>query len=307
MTQDLPDPHQLLGALAIENITAVQRIGDGWGDTILWRVEHAGHVSALRIYPANQRNDRDREVEILRAELGIPIPRLEAVGDPFGIPAMLISWCPGKTIYEALWQAPERADQLGAAMGRIQARLHCTPVPDSLRSTLSDDWIGWAGVKEGTFAQQLRHFESNDQSVIHLDLHPQNVIVEGDSISCVIDWTNALIGDPRADIARTYSILTWVPIEPNVDTQRVRKIRTEFRRGWLRAYQEEITGELENFAPFLAWAARAMLNDLVRKVGQPRVWLTESDLARMRRRERRWSRIAAIQPDSQKPGGETSR
>ena len=297
MSQDLPNPHQLLHTLGVEHVTRVDRIGEGWGDTQLWRVEHAGRNSVLRIYPPTQRDDRDREVEILRAELGIPIPRLEAVGDPFGMPVMLISWCPGKTIYDALWLAPERADQLGAAMGRIQATLHRTPVPDSLRSTLSDDWIGWGGVKNGSFSNQLRSRDSNDQSVIHLDLHPQNVMVEGDSISCVIDWTNAFIGDPRADIARTYSILTWVPIEPNVDAHRVQKIRTEFRRGWLRGYQE-ITGEVENFAPFLAWAARAMLNDLGRKVGQPGVWLTENDLARIRRRERRWSRITAVQPGS---------
>ena len=39
-------------------------------------------------------------------------------------------------------------------------------------------------------------------SILHLDYNPYNVAVEGDRISGLLDWTNARIGDPRADLAR---------------------------------------------------------------------------------------------------------
>lgn len=48
----------------------------------------------------------------------------------------------------------------------------------------------------------------NAASVIHLDLHPDNVILSP-SGPVVIDWTNATGGDPALDLATT-----WLIIEP---------------------------------------------------------------------------------------------
>ena len=39
--------------------------------------------------------------------------------------------------------------------------------------------------------------------LVHLDLHPGNVMVEGGRVSGVIDWANAALGDPAADVAVT--------------------------------------------------------------------------------------------------------
>ncbi len=293
MSQDLLNPHELLRALGVEDTHLAEPLGGGWGDTSLWRVEHDDRVSVLRVYPSRQRHIRDREVEILRGVHMIPVPRVEATGDPGGHPVMLISWCPGMTLYDAIWTFPERAEQLGVAMGRTQATLHHLPVTERLRSALHSDWIGWSGNGDGALARELRRWSSGAQSIMHLDFHPLNVMVEGDTITGVIDWSNALIGDPRADVARTYSILTWMPFPPVEATHDVAQVRCALRRGWLRGYRDA-AGPLSDLAPFLAWAAQVMVRDLGPKVGQVGFWLTESDLGRLRRRAQRWLRVAGI-------------
>lgn len=45
-------------------------------------------------------------------------------------------------------------------------------------------------------------------SVIHLDLHPDNVILSPDG-PVVIDWPNATVGEPSVDVATT-----WLIVEP---------------------------------------------------------------------------------------------
>lgn len=297
MSQNPINPQDLLRELGVDDARVIEPVGGGWGDTSMWRVERAGRMTVLRVYPAQQRHIRDREVEVLHAVTAIPVPSVEATGDPHGHPAMLISWCPGTTLYEAIWSVPELAAPLGVELGRAQAMLHQMPVTDRLRSALHTDWIGWRGSQEDTLSRAVRRSASGAESLIHLDFHPLNVMVEGVTITGVIDWSNALFGDPRADIARTYSILTWMPFPHVVSTHDAARIRFDLRRGWLRGYCD-IAGPPSNLSPFLAWAAHVMVRDLRPKIGLSGFWLAENDLERLRRRAQRWLRAAGIEPET---------
>src|SRR3954462_5501389 len=54
--------------------------------------------------------------------------------------------------------------------------------------------------------------EGGARRLLHLDLHPFNVLVDEDGEPTgVIDWANAAGGDPELDRARTWSILTLDP------------------------------------------------------------------------------------------------
>jgi aminoglycoside phosphotransferase (APT) family kinase protein len=39
--------------------------------------------------------------------------------------------------------------------------------------------------------------------LLHMDLRPENILVQGGRAAAVLDWSNALIGDPALDLART--------------------------------------------------------------------------------------------------------
>jgi aminoglycoside phosphotransferase (APT) family kinase protein len=289
-----PDPHSLLRSLGIEQPTRVTPIGDGWGDTMLWRVEQPDRVSVLRVYPLDQRHVRDREVAVMRAVHDVPVPRVEAVGDPDGYPAIIISWCPGITVFAALSREPNRAEELGTLVGRAHARIHGNAVPDQLTSILRHDWLDWAGDLNGELVRRFDDVMPRETAIIHLDYHPLNVLIDGDSITGIIDWSNAQIGDARADVARTYSILAWIPLPPSESVQIADRTRAQFRRAWLRGYESE-RGALKDVAPFLAWAALATHRDLSRKIGQAGFWMNDEDFRHLNCRADRWTKLAGLQ------------
>jgi len=208
MIDDRIDPLELLVELGINHPTRVHPVSDGWGDTRLWKVEHGGRTSLLRVYQPQLRNVRDRELAVMQAIDAVPVPSIEAIGEPHGLPALLLSWCAGTTLLEALMVAPGDAWDLGVEFGRTQARFHAIPVSATLReqvasSSSASGWIGW-GADTGTPLDRLmRGTPLLHESILHLDYHPMNVLCDGDSITCVIDWANVRIGDVRADFART--------------------------------------------------------------------------------------------------------
>jgi len=56
-------------------------------------------------------------------------------------------------------------------------------------------------------------FRSARPSLVHMDYHPQNVLVKGVRVSGVIDWVNADLGDRHLDAATTAVILSTSSME----------------------------------------------------------------------------------------------
>ena len=61
--------------------------------------------------------------------------------------------------------------------------------------------------------RRAAEFKNAPASFLHLDYHPQNVIVEGFRVTGVIDWANAAIGDRHFDAATTAVILSTSAME----------------------------------------------------------------------------------------------
>jgi hypothetical protein len=76
-------------------------------------------------------------------------------------------------------------------------------------------------------------------SLCHRDLHFANVI-SSDGRRVVIDWGNAGMGDPMADVARTQLLITssWIGVSP-IDvllSVLVRRIKKRLERSYTEAY-----------------------------------------------------------------------
>ena len=125
-----------------------------------------------------------------------------------------------------LWRAP----QLLASM---HARLHALDplpiiraaaavgIPSSLPST-EDALVrlraqaqvpGLAGILVGLeWLEAHRPPAVGRSSILHRDFHPGNVLVANGSVTGVIDWANAGLGEPAADVAVTRVVLTMGPL-----------------------------------------------------------------------------------------------
>ena len=107
-------------------------------------------------------------------------------------------------------------------------------------------------------------------------------MTDGKSITGVLDWRNALAGDPRADAVRTVSILRIDTIgRPHILESAVRKV---FERSWRSGYEQK-GASLEDMVVFYAWAGAVMERDLAAK-------RAPKDLARIHHWTMRWKKRA---------------
>ncbi len=62
-------------------------------------------------------------------------------------------------------------------------------------------------------SQRVGEFRNAPNSIVHMDYHPQNVVVKGLRVTGVIDWVNTDIGDRHLDAATTAAILSSSAME----------------------------------------------------------------------------------------------
>jgi aminoglycoside phosphotransferase (APT) family kinase protein len=260
------DARAILQTLGCGNVTAVVPVRAG-SDTAIWRVESAGQLYALRVFPPGREDDCEREIAVMQAALagGIPVPRVHAAGTWRDRSALLLSWLPGRPMAEELRTRPWRAWRLGVLFGRMQAAIHAVPAPDVLMRR-PDAWIAWAGPAEESLQVRLRATEHRADALLHLDYHPLNVMTDGTRVTGVLDWTNARAGDPRADAARTITILRVDVTRGGVSLVLERGVRSLFERGWRHGYAQT-AGPLGDLTLFYAWAGAVMGRDLAHKRG----------------------------------------
>jgi aminoglycoside phosphotransferase (APT) family kinase protein len=286
------DPRSLLAALGRRPAARAVPIRGGW-DTTIWRVELDGAAYALRLFRAEQRAAAAYEALAMRtaAAAGLPAPRIEAEGTWQDRPVVLLGWCPGRTLADEAAAHPWRVWRLGLAFGATQARIHRIPVSEPLRAG-SRPWIEWVGPEQTALHELLRAIAGPDR-LLHLDYHPLNVLTDGRGVTGVIDWVNARVGDPRADLARTIAIIRLAPPPPGLHGPAVAALRRLLELAWRRGYAA-IAGQPRAMAPFHAWAGAVMLRDLGPKLGRPGVPLAEADLHRIRTWTDRWRLRAGL-------------
>ncbi len=256
----------------------------GGADTLIWRIEAAGQVSALRLFRPEQAAMAWREVAAMAATsaAGLPVPRIYAEGLWRGRPVLHMSWMPGRPLRDELCAHPWRARVLGVRFGRAQAAVHARSVssPEPLLAHPTS-WIAWAD-PDDALRDCLLHAARGPDVLLHLDFHPMNVLVADGRVSAVLDWANARIGDPRADLARTASILRFAPLDSGWPRPLENIARRAFIAGWRRGYRE-VAGPVGGMAPFYAWAGAVMIRDLTPRLGRPDLpWLDLQYLERVR-------------------------
>jgi aminoglycoside phosphotransferase (APT) family kinase protein len=139
---------------------------------------------------------------------------------------------------------------------------------------------------------RLRALEPRHQ-LLHLDYHLLNVLVDDHHITAVLDWTNARSGDPRADLARTFTILNVEPLPPSLSKPLIRCVLWIFTRGWQHGYRRR-SKELDEMALFYAWAGVVMFRDLAPRVDRADSWWQPHHLEAIRRWTIVWKQRAQL-------------
>ncbi len=181
---------------------------------------------------------------------GFPVPAVQEVSNDGT--DLVMERIDRPTMSAVIKRRPWTLHQQGAVLAELHQQLHEIPAPEWIRDTPCG---------------------SGDR-LIHLDLHPLNVMVTANG-PVVIDWPNAARGDANTDIALTWVLIAAGGVSPG-------RIKAAVE-GWARSI---LTGSL--LKRFDASAVRAQLPGVVEwKSSDPH--MSESDRVAMRR---------LIQPES---------
>jgi tRNA A-37 threonylcarbamoyl transferase component Bud32 len=148
----------------------------------------------LRRY--RRRSVPEREVAIMRyvRERGYPAPRVFDVSGA----DLTLERIDGPTMLEDLRRRPWRFGGHALTLARLHKELHAIPPPAFL-----------AGV---------------GPAVLHLDLHPANVMLAPQG-PVLVDWANAARGETAVDVALTAVVLAAAPVGPPLSWLRDRFVR----------------------------------------------------------------------------------
>lgn len=154
--------------------------------------------------------DLRREAEMMSylSGCGIPVPRVhEATEDE-----LVMQYVPGPRMSEEIGRKPWLAGSLGQELADLHHRLDVIPAPG---------------------------FLSGDGDLLHLDLHPGNVVL-GPEGPVVLDWASATKGDRRLDVALSWVSLAVAHLAPVMKLTRWR---------FLRSFMANVDPEARNAIP----------------------------------------------------------
>jgi aminoglycoside phosphotransferase (APT) family kinase protein len=154
--------------------------GDLIGSGRACDVYAAGPGRVLRRHRAGESTEGEAKLMRHLAQFGYPVPTVYEAGGP----DIVMERLDGPTMLSELssrpWSLQTHADVLAGPIRRLRD----VPLPD-------DD---------------LRVVGSSGEVIVHLDLHPDNVVLS-DRGAVVIDWTNAASGPNGLDAANTWLTL----------------------------------------------------------------------------------------------------
>ncbi len=254
-----------------------------------WRVRPPGASYVLRLASSSALTDARLAAMATALAGGLPAPQLIRRVTTAEVDAVLLSWLPGRSLYDVLVADPKSTRRFGRLMGEMQRHLHGIVAPTSLIDVLDD------GVHPFAAGREVGGLPSGN-ALLHLDWHPLNLLVDGASrVSGIVDWDNARRGHPSLDLARTHSLLT---VEPSIASlpAEVRSQVDELVEAWSDGYGREAR---EIPAACHAWAGRVMLADL-----EPRYAQSPEALDRTATVDRRLAGQAVVRdgPRGSRPG-----
>jgi aminoglycoside phosphotransferase (APT) family kinase protein len=155
------------------------------------------------------RRSMEKEAKVMGyvAQHGYPVPRVEEMSADGS--ELVMERIDGPTMLEVLSRQPWTLWRYAAVLAALHNRLHEIPGP-----------------------QWLDPFLTGGNCLVHLDLHPLNVILSPKG-PVVIDWSNAARGAGSADVA-----LIWlVMIAAEIPEGRVQAVVARvFRRLFIRSF-----------------------------------------------------------------------
>jgi aminoglycoside phosphotransferase (APT) family kinase protein len=180
---------------------------------------------------------------------------LRGLPDVLAAAAAALHRCPIDGLVGELTDQPRQLD-ICASLERIAAQAGGIGRPDLRRA-----------------AEQLRATAHDDRVICHGDLHPFNLLLDGDRWT-LIDWSTAVLADPHYDLAFTTLMLANPPLGgPAPARAAARTIGRRLANRFLRTYSDLAGRQIDSTR--LTWGRRA---HALRALVETASWEAHGDL-----------------------------
>lgn len=217
-------------------------------------------------------DDADYEAQMARAvvESGVSAPQIYETVEVEGRRGIVYERMDGDTLLSIIRDNPFTMRSLGRQFATVQAQIHdrtapnLPPLTEKLRGRIQRA----EHLTDALKSRMIAYIEGlpEGDSVCHGDFHPENILIKGDDVK-VIDWVDTSQGNPYADVARTYILLTTTKIRgPFWSRVLIGALRQMFARAYLKQYFALRGG---SFADVKAWLAPVAAGRLSEGITQP--------------------------------------
>ena len=188
------------------------------------------------------------------AGLATPMPYyLDQSGDIFSKPYVVIEYIEGKPEF-APSHLPDLILQLATQLSRIHAvdcaRLDVSFLPDQAKMFAEKLAVRPTNVDESLDEGRIRDAleaawpfpQRNTPALLHGDFWPGNILWKDGQLVAVIDWEEAQVGDPLADVANSRLEILWA-------------FGIDAMQGFTQQYQSMTTIDFTHLSYWDLWAA----------------------------------------------------
>lgn len=169
-----------------------------------------GHSKVLKLYYSWISNDwieHEYKVGCIVHEAGISSPALFGNVDVDGRKGIIFEQIYGRSIRSHVETEPWNVDYFGRRMAELHFKIHKQsakelPSQNEKFTSAITEYSGISAKNQKKLLDYLRALPAKP-NICHGDLHPNNIIVSGNSLVAV-DWSGAYTGNPFGDVARTY-------------------------------------------------------------------------------------------------------
>ena len=239
------------------------------------RVYAYGPDAVLKLYAEGFPDDEaEREAANAKAALaaGVRTPAVRAVVTVAGRPGIIFDRVNSPTLMVGLFAGKDRAAAGMERMANLHADLHSREGSHEaggfplLRPRLEHK-IRAADLPEASRDFVLARLAAlpDGKAICHGDFHPINIFVAEDS-AILIDWVDATLGPPLADVARTFLILRHAVLPgnlPKTEFDWLTAERDALAQTYLRAYQARRPFDLSEITAWEPVVAAARMWDRI--------------------------------------------
>lgn len=196
---------------------------------------------------------------------GLPVPKVGEIVSINGRNGLVYERVHGATMAENFKRSPGKIFHYARRMAQLQAEMHSAAIQTDLphqRLRLAQRISSAAALPDPARARVLDALQSlpDGNQVCHGDFHPENILLTAEG-EVIIDWVDAIRGNPLADLARTSILLLGAAETVLSGNLLLKSFVRLFHGAYLRQYFRLRPGGQDEYRRWLPVVAAARLDE----------------------------------------------